>query len=369
MPEYDERGLLGLAFDPDFARNGRFFVYYGAPVRADAAADQDHTDTLSEFHVSASDPDRADPASERYVLRFEQPQPNHSGGALGFGPDGLLYLGTGDGGGSGDASPGHSPQGNAQDRTRLNGKILQIDVGPDTGKPYTIPDGNAFAKAADGRPEIYAHGFRNPWRLSWEPDGAKRLLVSDVGYGRFEEIDAVESGGNYGWRVREGAHCLNVEFPLVDLPDCDMTDDLGRPLIDPVLEYTHQAVGIAVVGGVRLPRPGDPGAPRPLRLRRLHAGLLRRGDRQRDDAGRRPDVRRRCGLAVAPACAARRRREPVRHRHGRRCRRRAVRVDADRVRAGRRDRRDPADRAARLRREAHSRAEARGCRTGRRLAL
>lgn len=249
-PAYDERGLLGLAFDPDFASSGRFFVYYGAPVRDGAPAGADHTDTLSELQVSAGDPDRADPASERFILRFEQPQPNHSGGGLGFGPDGYLYLGTGDGGGEGDASPGHSPQGNAQDRSKLNGKILRLDAlhGGTGDRAYRIPSDNPFANGG-GRPEIYAYGLRNPWRLSWEPNGSRRLLVSDVGYGRYEEIDVVEKGGNYGWRVREGAHCLNVEFPLIDLGTCDLVDDRGRPLTDPVLEYTHRAVGIAVVGG------------------------------------------------------------------------------------------------------------------------
>jgi glucose/arabinose dehydrogenase len=247
---YDERGLLGLAFDPDFARNGSSFVYYGAPVGKAAAPLVDHANILSEFHVSRTNPDRADPDSEHVVLRFGQPQPNHSGGGLGFGPDGYLYLGTGDGGGQGDASAGHSPQGNAQDRTKLNGKVLRLDVHvTGAGDPtYRSPPDNPFAKAG-GREEIYAYGFRNPWRLSWDPGGDRRLLVSDVGYGRYEEVDVVEKGRNYGWRVREGAHCLDVEFPLVDLGTCDLKDDRGQPLTDPVLEYTHKAVGIAVVGG------------------------------------------------------------------------------------------------------------------------
>jgi glucose/arabinose dehydrogenase len=248
MADYDERGLLGLAFHPDFATNGRFYVYYGAPLREGAAAGLDHTNTLSEFRVDPSNPDRADPEFERVVLQFEQPQPNHSGGALGFGPDGYLYLGTGDGGGQGDASEGHSAQGNAQDTAKLNGKILRIDV---NGKEkYAIPDDNPFATGG-GEPEIYAFGFRNPWRLSWEPDGQRRLLVSDVGYGRYEEIDVVVNGGNYGWRIREGAHCLDVDAPLTDTTDCPPTGAGGEPLIDPVVEYTHRAVGVAVVGGYR----------------------------------------------------------------------------------------------------------------------
>ena len=231
--EYDERGLLGLAFHPDFATNGRFFVYHSARAPADAPPPADHTNRLSEFRVSSTDPDLADPVSERIVLAFEQPQPNHSGGALGFGPDGLLYLGTGDGGGRGDADEGHSEMGNAQDPKKLNGKVLRIDVDADPVAP----------------PEIFADGFRNPWRLSWEPAGERRLLVSDVGYGRYEEINAVVRGGNYGWRIREGAHCLDIKQPLEDVTGCPTESADGRPLIDPVLEYTHKEVGIAVVGG------------------------------------------------------------------------------------------------------------------------
>ena len=244
-PSYDERGLLGLAFHPDFATNGRLFVYYSAPLRDPAASGQDHTNRLSELHADPGDV-RADPASERVILEFEQPQANHSGGALGFGPDGYLYLGVGDGGGTGDNDEGHSPQGNAQDTARLNGKVLRLDV--DRGEPYAVPPDNPFANGG-GAPEIYAYGFRNPWRLSWEPQGERRLIVSDVGYGRYEEIDVVEPGGNYGWRIREGAHCLDVEAPLTPLASCPPEGDNGDPLIDPVLEYTHAEIGLAVVGG------------------------------------------------------------------------------------------------------------------------
>jgi glucose/arabinose dehydrogenase len=242
-PGYDERGLLGLAFHPDFATNGRIFVYRSVPAKAVGA---DHTNRLSEFHVDPRTPDRVDPKSERVILEFDQPQFNHSGGALGFGPDGLLYLGTGDGGGTGDASEGHSPQGNAQDLKKLNGKILRIDV--DGNAPYAIPADNPFAHGG-GRPEIYAWGFRNPWRLSWEPGGARRLLVSDVGYGRYEEIDDVVRGANYGWRIREGRHCLDVAQPLLETDVCPSTGPAGEPLVDPVVEYSHDQVGIAVVGG------------------------------------------------------------------------------------------------------------------------
>ena len=242
---YDERGLLGLAFHPDFTSNGRLFVYYSAPLRDAAPSGQDHTNRLSEFHANPGEL-RADPATERAILEFEQPQPNHSGGALGFGPDGYLYLGAGDGGGTGDNDEGHSPQGNAQDTTKLNGKILRLDI--DGGDPYAIPPDNPFADGG-GAPEMYAYGFRNPWRLSWEPGGERRLIVSDVGYGRYEEIDVVEPGGNYGWRIREGAHCLDVDAPLTPLETCPLAGDNGDALIDPALEYTHTQIGVAIVGG------------------------------------------------------------------------------------------------------------------------
>lgn len=249
FPDYDERGLLGVAFHPDFAGNGRVFVYYGAPVRAqpEGHGPHDHTNTLSEFTVAA-DARSADPSSEQVLLQFEQPQFNHSGGGLGFGPDGFLYLGTGDGGGTGDDDEGHSPQGNAQDLAKLNGKVLRLDV--DSGDPYAIPSDNPFANGSAGaRPEIYAYGFRNPWRLSWEPGGTHRLLVSDVGYGRYEEVDVVESGGNYGWRIREGDHCLDRDNPTTETDDCPSAGDDGEPFQPPAVEYTHQEIGVAVVGG------------------------------------------------------------------------------------------------------------------------
>jgi glucose/arabinose dehydrogenase len=245
--DYDERGLLGLAFDPDFAHTGRVFVYYTARLRAGAARGQDHTDTISSFTVSPANPDQVVPGSEEVILQFEQPQANHNGGGLGFGPDGDLYIGVGDGGNEGDVGPGHSPGGNAQDPTRLNGKILRINVSG--AAPYTIPPDNPYARGG-GRPEIYALGLRNPWRFSWEPNGAHRLLIDDVGWGRYEEVDVGVNGGNYGWPVREGDHCVDVKAPLSDLAACATADQHGQAFIDPVFEYSHQDVGIAIVGGL-----------------------------------------------------------------------------------------------------------------------
>jgi len=245
-PDYDERGLLGLAFHPGFATNGRFFVYYSAPT---TRAGTNHIDRLSEFRVARGAPNQADPGTERSILEFPQPQPNHDGGALGFRPDGFLYLGAGDGGGVADASRGHSPGGNGQDTSKLNGKIMRIDVDHRSGgRAYAVPSDNPFA-AGGGRPEIYAYGLRNPWRLAWEPTGERRLIVSDVGQGRFEEVDVVVRGGNYGWRIREGRHCFSVDTPLRPPGSCPMTGARGDLLVWPVVEYSHADIGIAVVGG------------------------------------------------------------------------------------------------------------------------
>ena len=221
-------GLLGFSFDPDYASNGYFYVKY-------SQADGDtFCNVIARFSVSASDPDSADPASEVRLLKIPQATVMHGGGSIAFGPhDGLLYITTGDGG------PFRDPSNNAQRLDRLLGKVLRIDV-QDTsaGRNYAIPPGNPFAGNSDGyHEEIFAYGFRNPWRLSIDPI-TKRIWVGDVGASTYEEIDTVASGGNYGWKIMEGAHCL--------LPDtsCDTT---GLAL--PVWEYAHPGSNGSVTGG------------------------------------------------------------------------------------------------------------------------
>lgn len=241
---YDERGLLGLAFHPDYVENGRFFVYYSAPLRPGAPTEFDHTSTLSEFRVSA-DPVVADRASERVLLRVDQPQSNHVGGTVAFGADGYLYLSLGDGGGAHDAGVGHPPSGNGQDTSTLLGSLLRIDV--DAGDPYAIPPDNPFA-AGPGEDEIYAYGFRNPYRFSFDRQGG-RLLVGDVGQDLFEEVDLVERGGNYGWRIQEGTHCFDLDDPGQVAQDCPDVGPDGRPLLPPVIEYRQDEVGQSVIGG------------------------------------------------------------------------------------------------------------------------
>jgi glucose/arabinose dehydrogenase len=266
MSAFDERGLLGLAFHPDYSQNGRFFVYYSAPLREGAPAGFDHTSHISEFSVSG-DPNRADPESERILLHVDQPQFNHNGGTVAFGPDGFLYISLGDGGGADDVGLGHvedwyeaNEGGNGQDiQENLLGSILRIDV--NAGDPYTIPDDNPFVATQgcdDGCDEIFAYGFRNPYRFSFDLGGGHRLFAGDAGQNLWEEVSIVDKGGNYGWNVKEGTHCFDTENPDVSPPDCPDTvgeghPRAGDPLIDPVIEYAnhHQpgGLGAVVVGG------------------------------------------------------------------------------------------------------------------------
>ena len=256
-PNFDERGLLGLAFHPRYSSNGRFFVYYNAPPRPGF----DNTATFSEFRVSA-DPNKADPASERKFLELDDPQFNHNGGTVAFGRDGYLYMSIGDGGAANDCAPGHVEDwyadncgGNGQDvEHNLFGDILRIDV--DGALPYAIPADNPFV-GKPGRDEIYAYGFRNPYRFSFDmADG--RLFVGDAGQGLWEEVSLVEKGGNYGWNVKEGTHCFDAENNRVSPATCPSVVKSGvrkgDRLIDPIIEYANSAqpggLGRTVVGGV-----------------------------------------------------------------------------------------------------------------------
>ncbi len=220
-----EQGLLGIAFHPNYATNHKFYVNY--------TQDEGNREThISEFTTMASDPNTADPNSERVLLVVNQPFPNHKGGQLVFGPDGFLYIGLGDGGSGGD------PMGNGQNTSTYLGKMLRIGVDPPfaSGKEYAIPADNPFV-AGGGLPEIFAFGLRNPWRFSFEPV-TNRLFVADVGQDSWEEIDILQKGGNFGWNVMEGTHC----YPP-GTATCDMTNK-----ILPIFEYSHTD-GIAVIGG------------------------------------------------------------------------------------------------------------------------
>ena len=223
-----EQGLLGLAFHPDYSNNGFFYVNY----THDPGPGPDVT-RVSRFQVSAADPDVADPASETILLEFEQDFSNHNGGDLHFGPDGFLYIATGDGGGAGD------PNDRAQDLGSLLGKLLRIEV--DGATPYAVPPDNPFVGAAGARPEIWAYGLRNPWRFSFDRLTGD-VFIGDVGQGAVEEVDlqpAASTGGeNYGWSCMEGDRAAGFN-------PCD-----GSPLTPPILVYGH-GLGCSVTGGYR----------------------------------------------------------------------------------------------------------------------
>jgi glucose/arabinose dehydrogenase len=217
----NERGLLGLAFDPKYSENGRFFVNY---------TDADGNSLTARYSVSGNDPNRADPAGGVPILRIPHPQyANHNGGNLVFGPDGYLYFGLGDGGSGGD------PNGNGQNLGVLLGKLLRIDV---SVEPYAVPPDNPFVGRAGAKPEIWAYGLRNPWRFSFDRKTGD-LYIADVGQDAYEEIDfqpAGDRGGeNYGWNFMEGFHPYRGRAPA--------------GLIPPVAEYDHSGGNCSVTGG------------------------------------------------------------------------------------------------------------------------
>ena len=251
----DERGLLGLALHPNFASNGRLFVYFNTPPSAEAPAGTVTQVRLAEFRINAGQPNVADAGTERVLFELAKPQAGHNAGQLAFGPDGFLYISIGDGGGANDNEFGHTAGiGNAQDTTNLLGKILRIDV--DSGTPYGIPASNPFAGSTTARPEIYAYGFRNPWRFSFDTGagGSEQLFAGDVGQALMEEVDIVQLGGNYGWNIKEGTLCFDAANHNLPLATCPNTGADDSPLLGPILEYRHAdalgaSFGSAVIGG------------------------------------------------------------------------------------------------------------------------
>lgn len=249
-PSYDERGLLGFAFHPDFANNGRAFAYYSAPLRADGPEGWNHTAVLSEFTLS-EDGNSLDPSSERVLLTVDEPQMNHNGGEVLFGNDGYLYLGLGDGGAANDVAEGHPPMGNGQDVTTLLGSILRLDVDSDQ-EPYGIPDDNPFAggvelpegydwSGTEARPEIYLWGLRNPYRFSSDPETGA-LVVADVGQNLWEEVNYVTAPGNLGWNLREGLFGFSPTQPNAVITESDAVPPIGDAFVEPVLTYAHPGV-------------------------------------------------------------------------------------------------------------------------------
>ena len=217
----NEEGLLSVAFSPDFPTKKEVYLYY--------TANKPRRSILSRFAVSA-DGITIDPASEEVLITQAQPYSNHNGGSINFGPDGFLYLSLGDGGAADD------PHHNSQSMSTFLGKVLRIDVSRkgDDGAPYAIPADNPFVATAGAKPEIWALGLRNIWRMAFDSKTGL-LWAGDVGQNIWEEIDIIEKGGNYGWNAREGAH--------------DFTGGKGvGPFKEPVIEYHHRE-GVSVTGG------------------------------------------------------------------------------------------------------------------------
>jgi len=219
-----ERGLLGLAFHPNFKTNGYFYVNYtrGNPL----------TTVIARYRANLPLTDQADASSEVILLTFSQPFDNHNGGSLQFGKDGYLYVATGDGGSGGD------PSNNAQNRKSMLGKILRLDVNATTRGNYGIPVDNPFVNNTEGiNPEIYAYGLRNPWKISFDSTTDK-LFAADVGQNSREEINLIIKGGNYGWRIKEGIDCYNPSS------NCNTSG-----LIEPIYDYSQSTGDKSITGG------------------------------------------------------------------------------------------------------------------------
>ncbi|HEX9903488.1 MAG TPA: PQQ-dependent sugar dehydrogenase [Propylenella sp.] len=237
--DFDERGLLGLAFHPDFANNGKFYISYSAPTNFQADLAKlfwwDHTNVVAEYTVSADDPNKADRESERRISSIDWPQFNHNGHWIGFGADGLLYLSTGDGGYANDWGIGHNvTEGNGQDMDSQLGKILRVDV-----------------DSPGAQPEMFASGLRNPWRCSFDMADGATLYCGNVGQNSYEQVHVIAQGGNHGWRKLEGTHCFDYTQPDNHPATCDKT---GLTL--PIIEYENctakppaSCEGISVTGG------------------------------------------------------------------------------------------------------------------------
>jgi glucose/arabinose dehydrogenase len=252
-----EQGLLSMAFAPDYARSGLFYVYY---------TEKSGSEAIWEYHRASAD--SADPGSARLVLRMDDPEPNHNGGLMIFGRDGHMYVGTGDGGGGNDQ---HGARGNAQSLSSLLGKILRIDPQASGGRPYTVPSSNPFVGRGGARGEIYSYGLRNPWRFSFDRANDD-LVIGDVGQDEVEEIDFVKKGGgrgtNFGWRPWEGRR-RNFDEPTPGA-------------VFPVITHTHQAGFCSITGGYVVRDRGVPGlygryvygdyCNSRLRVSRLHTG-------------------------------------------------------------------------------------------------
>jgi glucose/arabinose dehydrogenase len=249
MSDFDERGLLGIALHPDFAENGLFYLAYSRPLDPQGDLGKQlwysHTNVVSEFRVHPDDPSVADPTYERLISKIDWPQFNHNGHWIDFGPDGKLYISTGDGGYANDWGIGHNVTlGNGQDLATPLGKILRVNV------DGSVPEDNPFAGNYDAVQEIWAYGLRNPWRCSFDMGGDNALFCGDVQQNAFEEVSVVGAGENMGWRHMEASHCFDFENPNDHPASCETAG-----MVMPILEYKNctaqpeGCMGISVTGG------------------------------------------------------------------------------------------------------------------------
>ena len=263
---FDERGLLGLAFHPGFADPSspghlKLYTFSSQPVQegeADFSVPMpegvpfNNQSVITEWQVPSVDANKVDTSSRREIMRVNDPQFNHNGGMLAFGPDGMLYASFGDGGAANDVGPGHVEGGNGQHPRNIFGTIIRIDPLGRTGRKsengqYTIPDDNPFVgEDKEALDVVWAYGLRNAWRFSFDRESG-RLVAADVGQGRIEEVDVIERGGNYGWRIKEGTFFFNPEGGDVSRTPWPGTPPHGE-LIDPVVQYDHDE-GLSITGG------------------------------------------------------------------------------------------------------------------------
>ncbi|HUS36356.1 MAG TPA: PQQ-dependent sugar dehydrogenase [Verrucomicrobiae bacterium] len=257
MPGYDERGLLGVATHPNFAQNPRIYTYTSEPngpmadfmIMLDSPATNNHQSVLAEWRLDPANTNRVDPNSRRELLRIDKPQFNHNGGTIRFGPDGFLYFAVGDGGNADDQGPGHSPGGNGQDKTKILGKVLRIDVDTrnSANGQYGIPTDNPFVTEAGAVKEIFALGVRNPYSFTFDRQSGD-LYLGDVGQNDVEEADKVTKGANLGWPLKEGTFYFDPNGTNAGFVTTFPVREVPPDLVDPIAEFDHDE-GRAIIGG------------------------------------------------------------------------------------------------------------------------
>jgi glucose/arabinose dehydrogenase len=249
MSDFDERGLLGIAFHPQFAENGRFYLGYSRPLDPQGDLGKQlwysHTNVVAEFRTHPDDPFMADPNFEKTISKIDWPQFNHNGHWIGVGPDNHLYISTGDGGYANDWGIGHNVSiGNGQDLQTPLGKMLRLTLDGE------VPEDNPFRDDFNALPEIWAYGLRNAWRCSFDSGGDNALFCADVGQNSYEEVNIVSAGDNLGWRHMEGTHCFDYENPNDHPESCETAG-----MVMPIMEYRNctakpqGCMGISVTGG------------------------------------------------------------------------------------------------------------------------